>query len=108
MPFVMCLSPLYLTRPNCLRELMWAMDMCAADKSKKLCVDAMMGSGRFGCKYQCWLSYRSCAADGSFTSEKEEWVKLNCSENPKSLSEVLSAVTRPTPATSSFKAATYS
>ena len=36
--FVMCLSPLYLTRPNCLRELMWAMDICAADKTKKLCV----------------------------------------------------------------------
>jgi hypothetical protein len=55
------------------------------------CVDAMMGSGRFGCKYQRWLPNRSCTADGSFTSAKEEWVKLNCSENPKSLSEVLSA-----------------
>jgi GTPase SAR1 family protein len=34
--FVVCLSPLYLTRPNCLRELMWAMDICEKDRSKVL------------------------------------------------------------------------
>jgi hypothetical protein len=49
--FVICLSPLYLTRPNCLRELMWAMDMCAADKTKKLCVLPMHPSvSHAGCK----------------------------------------------------------
>jgi hypothetical protein len=26
--FIICLTPLYLTRPNCLRELRWALDMC--------------------------------------------------------------------------------
>ncbi len=36
--FVMCLLPLCLTRPNCLRELMWALDIRAADKMKKLSV----------------------------------------------------------------------
>ena len=55
------------------------------------CVDALMGSGRFGAKYQCWLPYRSSAADSSWRPKKEDWVRLNCSENPKSLSEVLSA-----------------
>jgi hypothetical protein len=54
------------------------------------CVDALMGSGRFGAKYQCWLPYRSSAADSSWRPEEEDWVRLNCSENPKSLSEVLS------------------
>jgi hypothetical protein len=49
--FVMCLSPLYLTRPNCLRELMWAMDMCAVDKTKKLCLLPMHPSVSFaGCR----------------------------------------------------------
>jgi GTPase SAR1 family protein len=33
--FVICLTPLYLTRPHCLRELRWAMDMCAAKDSPK-------------------------------------------------------------------------
>jgi hypothetical protein len=33
--FVICLTPLYLTRPNCLRELRWALDMCAAKESTK-------------------------------------------------------------------------
>ena len=55
------------------------------------CVDALMGSGRFGTKYQCWLPYRSSAADSSWRPKKEDWVGLNCSENPKSLSEVLLA-----------------
>ncbi len=37
--FVMCLTPLYLTRPNCLRELRWALDMCtAAGSNKKMLV----------------------------------------------------------------------
>ncbi len=46
----MCLTPRYLTRPNCLRELMRAMDMCAADKTKKLCVLPMHPSVSFsGC-----------------------------------------------------------
>jgi len=33
--FVICLTPVYLTRPNCLRELRWALDMCAAEESTK-------------------------------------------------------------------------
>jgi GTPase SAR1 family protein len=33
--FVICLTPLYLTRPHCLRELRWALDMCAAKQSTK-------------------------------------------------------------------------
>lgn len=55
------------------------------------CVDALMGSGMFCAKYQCWLPYRSSAADSSWRPKKEDWVRLNCSENPKSLSEVLLA-----------------
>ncbi len=50
------------------------------------CVDVMMGSGRFG-----WPACRSCAADDSRAPPKEDWVKLNCSEDPRNLSEVLSA-----------------
>jgi hypothetical protein len=34
--FIICLTPLYLTRPNCLRELRWAMDICQENPSKKL------------------------------------------------------------------------
>ncbi len=61
--FVMCLSPLYLTRPNCLRELMWAMDMCAVDKTKKLCVLPMHPSVSFaGCKAIVSLAATGCAA----------------------------------------------
>jgi GTPase SAR1 family protein len=61
--FVMCLTPLYLTRPNCLRELMWAMDMCAADKTKKLCVLPMHPSVSFaGCKAIVDLAAAGCAA----------------------------------------------
>jgi hypothetical protein len=33
--FVVCLTPLYLTRPHCLRELRWALDMCTAVGSNK-------------------------------------------------------------------------
>jgi GTPase SAR1 family protein len=37
--FVICLTPLYLTRPNCLRELRWALDLCSAkDSTKKMIV----------------------------------------------------------------------
>jgi hypothetical protein len=62
--FVMCLSPLYLTRPNCLRELMWAMDMCAADKTKKLCVLPLHPSVSFaGCRAIVDLAAAGCAAD---------------------------------------------
>ena len=61
--FVMCLSPLYLTRPNCLRELMWAMDMCAADKTKKLCVLPLHPSVSFaGCQAIVDLAAAGCAA----------------------------------------------
>jgi GTPase SAR1 family protein len=61
--FVMCLSPLYLTRPNCLRELMWAMDMCAADKTKKLCVLPMHPCVSFaGCRAIVDLAAAGCAA----------------------------------------------
>jgi hypothetical protein len=61
--FVMCLSPLYLTRPNCLRELMWAMDICAADKTKKLCVLPMHPCVSFaGCKAIVDLAAAGCAA----------------------------------------------
>jgi hypothetical protein len=61
--FIMCLSPLYLTRPNCLRELMWAMDMCAADKTKKLCVLPMHPSVSFaGCRAIVELASAGCAA----------------------------------------------
>jgi hypothetical protein len=61
--FVMCLSPLYLTRSNCLRELMWAMDVCAADKSKKLCVLPMHPCVSFaGCKAIVNLAAAGCAA----------------------------------------------
>ena len=61
--FVICLSPLYLTRPNCLRELMWAMDMCAADKTKKLCVLPMHPSVSFaGCRAIVDLATAGCAA----------------------------------------------
>jgi hypothetical protein len=41
--FVVCLSPLYLTRPNCLRELMWAMDICEKDRSKVLRIISCLG-----------------------------------------------------------------
>jgi hypothetical protein len=59
----MCLSPLYLTRPNCLRELMWAMDMCAADKTKKLCVLPLHPCVSFaGCKAIVSLAAAGCAA----------------------------------------------
>lgn len=34
--FIICLTPLYLTRPNCLRELRWAMDICQENPSKRL------------------------------------------------------------------------
>jgi GTPase SAR1 family protein len=61
--FVICLSPLYLTRPNCLRELMWAMDMCAADKMKKLCVLPMHPSVSFaGCRAIVNVAAAGCAA----------------------------------------------
>ena len=61
--FVICLSPLYLTRPNCLRELMWAMDMCAADKTKKLCVLPMHPSVSFaGCRAIVNVAAAGCAA----------------------------------------------
>ncbi len=33
--FIICLTPLYLTRPSCLRELCWALDMCAAGDSNR-------------------------------------------------------------------------
>jgi hypothetical protein len=60
--FVICLSPLYLTRPNCLRELMWAMDVCAADKSKKLCVLPLHPSvSHAGCKALIDLAATGCA-----------------------------------------------
>jgi hypothetical protein len=59
----MCLSPLYLTRPNCLRELMWAMDMCAADKTKKLCVLPLHPCvSSAGCKAIVSLAAAGCAA----------------------------------------------
>jgi GTPase SAR1 family protein len=61
--FVICLSPLYLTRPNCLRQLMWAMDMCAVDKTKKLCVLPMHPSVSFaGCKAIVDLAAAGCTA----------------------------------------------
>ena len=61
--FVICLSPLYLTRPNCLRELMWAMDVCVADKSKKLCVLPLHPSvSHAGCKALIDLAAAGCAA----------------------------------------------
>jgi GTPase SAR1 family protein len=61
--FVICLSPLYLTRPNCLRELMWAMRLCCADKCKKLCVLPMHPSVSFaGCKAIIDLAAAGCAA----------------------------------------------
>ena len=61
--FVICLSPLYLTRPNCLRELMWAMSICAADKCKKLCVLPMHPCVSFaGCKAIVDLAAAGCAA----------------------------------------------
>ncbi len=36
------------------------------------CVDALMGSGMFCAKYQCWLPYRSSAADSSWRSKEED------------------------------------
>jgi DNA-binding protein H-NS len=33
--FVICLTPLYLTRPHCLRQLRWALDMCTSAGSMK-------------------------------------------------------------------------
>jgi hypothetical protein len=60
---VVLLSPLYLTRPNCLRELKWAMDMCAADKTKKLCVLPMHPCVSFaGCRSIVGLAAAGCAA----------------------------------------------
>jgi hypothetical protein len=49
--FVICLTPLYLTRPNCLRELRWALDMCAAKEStRKMLVLALHPAvSRQGC-----------------------------------------------------------
>jgi GTPase SAR1 family protein len=55
------------------------------------CVDAMMRSGKFSAHYQCWLPHRSSVADGNWRPERHDWAELNCDENPKSLSEVLSA-----------------
>ncbi len=61
--FVICLSPLYLTRPNCLRELMWAMDTCSADQTKKLCVLPMHPCVSFaGCKAIVDLAAAGCDA----------------------------------------------
>jgi GTPase SAR1 family protein len=61
--FIICLTPLYLTRPNCLRELMWAMSLCCADKCKKLVVLPMHPSVSFaGCKAIIDLAAAGCAA----------------------------------------------
>jgi GTPase SAR1 family protein len=46
------------------------------------CADAMMQSGCFGSKYQCWLPYRSSAAVGSWRPRKEDWAKLSSIKNP--------------------------
>ena len=81
--FIVCLSPLYLTRPNCLRELMWAMDMCAADKSKKLCVLPMHPCVSFaGCKAIVNLSTSGCAAQVVLP------VDDRCKETPSLLTQV--------------------
>jgi hypothetical protein len=32
----------------------------------------LMGSGMFCAKYQCWLPYRSSAADSSWRSKEED------------------------------------
>jgi hypothetical protein len=61
--FVVCLSPLYLTRPNCLRELMWAMDMCDKDHSKVLRVIPTHPSVSFaGCKRIIDVADAGCGA----------------------------------------------
>ena len=54
-----------------------------------------MGTGMLGAKYQCWLPYRSSAADSSWRPKEEDWVRLNCSENPMSLSANASDVVVP-------------
>jgi GTPase SAR1 family protein len=60
--FVICLTPLYLTRPNCLRELMWALDICSLDKSKKLCIIPMHPSvSHAGCLSIINLADEACA-----------------------------------------------
>jgi GTPase SAR1 family protein len=61
--FIICLTTLYLTRPNCLRELMWAMDICAVDKKKKLCVLPMHPSVSFaGCRTILNAAAAGCSA----------------------------------------------
>jgi hypothetical protein len=81
--FIVCLSPLYLTRPNCLRELMWAMDMCAADKSKKLCVLPMHPCVSFaGCKAIVNLAASGCAAQVVLP------VDDRCKDTPSLLTQV--------------------
>jgi GTPase SAR1 family protein len=61
--FVICLSPLYLTRPNCLRELIWAMEVCKHDKSKRLHILPLHPSvSFFGCKTIVDLDDVGCAA----------------------------------------------
>ena len=61
--FVVCLSPLYLTRPNCLRELMWAMDICEKDHSKLLRIIPTHPSVSFaGCKSIIDLAAAGCGA----------------------------------------------
>jgi GTPase SAR1 family protein len=61
--FLICLTPLYLTRPNCLRELIWALDICSLDKSKKLCIIPMHPAVSYaGCMSILNLAYEGCAA----------------------------------------------
>jgi len=61
--FVVCLSPLYLTRPNCLRELMWAMDICEKDRSKVLRIIPTHASVSFaGCKRIIDVADAGCGA----------------------------------------------
>jgi hypothetical protein len=55
------------------------------------CTDAMMQSGCCGSKHHCWLAHTSSAAGSDWRPTVEDWVMLNSPENPKSLSEVLSA-----------------
>jgi GTPase SAR1 family protein len=55
------------------------------------CIDAMMQSGSFGALHQCWLPHRSSAADAIWRPKREDWVEVNSPENPKTLSEILSA-----------------
>ncbi len=66
--FVMCLTLLYLTRPSCLAR---AMDMCAADKTKKLCVLPMHPSMSFaGCRAIVDLAAAGCAAQIIFPQDE--------------------------------------